>query len=337
MNQIKVVDETGQVFESLRSCLMHHGISVSYTNGKTAARLRRNGFITVHGHKFTLVHDEPKGDAAAPVDPLYAKLKQRYTTKELEQIARGEGIQKSYIPYPEIHLTGRHHRMVVMSDTHIGSIYSPPEWHDVVADFVNDPANRIECVLHCGDIVEGLKIGRAGTQIYELSELGFDAQRQRAVELMSKYSKPIYIISGNHDMYFKEYAGANIVQSICDAVPNMTYIGHDSADIKVDGCIIRLFHGQDGSAYSLGYRLQKLVESYTGGQKPNILLAGHVHKYVHIFERNIQAVSVPCMQMQTSFMRGRKLAAHTGFLVIDFEVNDGNISSFSVQLFPFYG
>ena len=147
---------------------------------------------------------------------------------------------------------------------------------------------------------------------------------------------PIYIISGNHDFYYQEFAGANMIKSISEALDNVTYIGHDSADIDVDGAIIRLFHGGDGSSYALSYRLQKLCEAITGGEKPNILLAGHVHKFCYIFERNIHAISVPCMQTQTAFMRGKKLAAHTGFLQLDFDVLDKSIKNLSVKFFPFY-
>jgi len=332
-----VTVDNEQVFPSLNKAIKSVFGSTAKASGGLTKRVQEDRAVSYKGHTFSYGDTTTQPvQPAQPVDPLFAKLLERYSPQELAQIAKGEGISRNTTHYPEIHLKGKHHRMLVMSDTHIGSIYSPEEWHDTVSEFANDPANKIECILHCGDIVEGLKIGRAGTQIYELSAIGFDAQRDKAVELMSKYHKPIYIISGNHDFYFKEFAGANIVKAICDAVPNMTYIGHDSADIEIDGCTIRLFHGGDGSSYALSYRMQKLVEAINGGHKPNILLAGHTHKYVHIFERNIHAVSVPTMQAQTGFMRAKKLSAHTGFLVIDFDTLNGGIANFSVTLYPFY-
>lgn len=130
--------------------------------------------------------------------------------------------------------------------------------------------------------------------------------------------------------------GTTVVKAVCDMLPNMTYIGQDSADIDVGGCTIRLFHGGDGNSYALSYRLQKLCEAITGGSKPNILLAGHVHKFCYIFDRNIHAISVPAMQSQTSFMRARKLAAHTGFLILDFDAQEGSICNLSVNYYPFY-
>ena len=268
-------------------------------------------------------------------DNIYELLKERYTEKELFLLSKGEGLEDKNIKYPEIHLHGRHHRIGVISDGHLGSKYSPLEWH--YQAFKTFEKENCECILHCGDVVEGLTPRRISTQIYELTHIGYKAQRDLAIEVFSKSNLITYCISGNHDFYFNEFAGANIVEDICSAVPKMKYMGHDQADIDIDGITIRLFHGIDGNSYALSYRLQKLIESFTGGKKPNILLAGHVHKYCHIFERHINAVSVPTLQMQTPFMRGKKLAAHTGFIIIDFDVINGGVCNFSVKLYPFYG
>lgn len=334
----KVIDELGREFKSLYAATNAWGLYG--TGGSNVEKLQRKGQITIHGHTFKLSDEDYIPPAFVPhsasgeISPVFEKLAARYSPKELEQLANGEGIERRRIDYPEIHLHGRHHHFVVISDTHIGSVYSPDEWHDIVADYANE--NGVEAVLHCGDLVDGVKISRAGTQIYELSEVGFEAQKAKAVELLGKYEVPVYIISGNHDAYYKEFAGANVVASVAQELPNVTHIGDDEADIEIDGVTIRLFHGGDGNSYALSYRLQKLVEAITGGHKPNILLAGHVHKFCYIFERNIHAISVPCLQMQTAYMRGKKLAAHTGFLDLQFDVINGGVCNLSVTLFPFY-
>ena len=334
----KVIDELGREFKSLYAACRAWGLYG--TGGSSVEKLERKGQTTIHGHTFKLSDEDyiPPAfvthSASGEISPVFEKLAARYSPKELEQLANGEGIERRRIDYPEIHLHGRHHHFVVISDTHIGSVYSPDEWHDIVSDYANE--NCVEAVLHCGDLTDGVKISRSGTQIYELSEVGFEAQKAKAVELLGKYEVPVYIISGNHDAYYKEYAGANVVASVAQELPNVTHIGDDEADIEIDGVTIRLFHGGDGNSYALSYRLQKLVEAITGGRKPNILLAGHVHKFCYIFERNIHAISVPCLQMQTAFMRGKKLAAHTGFLDLQFDVIDGGICNLAVKLFPFY-
>lgn len=341
-----VLDEDGRKFKTLWKATKANGLTYG---GKEFNRLRDSGYCLIKGHSFR-IYEGPEGEEepdikpipkpkSAPVqkyqDPIIARLKRRYSDAEIDAIARGEGIERRKVVFPEIKLSGVHHKFIVISDTHIGSVYSPEEWHDIVSEYVN--THDVEAVLHCGDLVEGMKIGRIGTQIYELSDIGYEAQKSKAAALLKKYDVPVFIISGNHDFYYQEYAGANIIKTIADELPNVTYIGHDSADIDVDGAIVRLFHGGDGSnSYAVSYRLQKLCEAITGGDKPNILLAGHVHKFCYILERNIHAISVPCMQMQTNFMRGKKLAAHTGFLELEFDVFDKSVRNLSVKLFPFY-
>ena len=265
---------------------------------------------------------------------LLIAIKNRYSDKEIEYLLKGEGVHNINLKYPTINLAGKHHKIGVMSDGHIGSIYSPRDWHYAAFDKFDE--EKVDCVLHCGDVVEGVKISRFGTQIWELSEIGYKAQKAAAIEVFSRCKQKIYCISGNHDFFFQEYTGADIVEDICSAVPNMTYLGNNQADIVIDGAIVRLFHGGDGSSYATSYRLQKLIESITGGKKPNIFLAGHVHKMCYLFERMVHAVSVPALQMQTSFMQKKKLAAHTGFLIIEFDTNPLGVANFSVRNFPFY-
>ena len=332
-----ILDEQGRHFSSLWAATKANGV---VCGGALLKRLNKKGICKSGGHTFYLYEDsQPEQPQTTNIviqkDPTMERLRKRYSESEIEAIARGEGIERRVIVFPEIRLTGRHHKFIVISDTHIGSVYSPYEWHDVVSDYANK--SGAEAVLHCGDLVEGMKIQRIGTQIYELSDIGYEAQKARAMELLSKYKVPMYIISGNHDFYYQEYAGANIIKSLADSLDNLTYIGHDTADIDIDGATVRLFHGGDGSnSYAVSYRLQKLCEAITGGSKPNILIAGHVHKFCYIFERNIHAISAPCMQMQTNFMRGKKLAAHTGFLELEFDVNDHNICNLGIKYFPFY-
>lgn len=334
-----VYDEEGRQHQSLKAACRFHSIT---DDGRMYSLLRRDGYVAKAGHCFSSrplsAEDMESGSEVASAPPsadalIVRQLRERYTEDEIERILSGEGLARP-VEYPRIELHGKRHRMMVISDTHVGSRFSPYEWHDIAARTAREEG--CDCVLHCGDLTEGMKIARMGTQMYELTDLGYESQRDRAVELMSKYEMPIYIISGNHDAYFREYAGADIVKAVAERVDGMEYLGYDSADIDVEGAVVRLWHGGDGNAYALSYRLQKVIEALPGGKKPDILLAGHVHKFCHIFERNVHGISVPCMQMQTDWMRGKKMAAHTGFLILDFEVSNGCVCNLSVRLFPFY-
>ena len=266
-------------------------------------------------------------------DKILLALKERYSKEELNLLIKGEGLHDKNSDYAEIHLHGNHHKIGVISDTHWGSKYTPEEWcREAFKTFEQE---QCECVLHCGDLTDGLCPSRAKTHIYELSQIGYSAQKIYAVRMLSLCKLPIYVLSGNHDSWYKD-VGADIVEDVCEEVDNAIYIGNNQADIDIDGIKIRLFHGLDGSSYAVSYRLQKIVEGFSGGNKPNILLCGHTHKYCNIFERNIQVVSIPSLQAQTPWMAGKKLSAHTGFVIIDFDVFDKQVCNFKVQLFPYY-
>lgn len=341
-SSIRVIDQDGREFASITDAVRHYGCEAFSSNASRGIRMRgfyecvSRGFSLrpIKGEKGVIREDEGESRGIAPpaLSGALKAIAERYSEDELEMLAKGELHDKS-LRYPKVHIHGEHHRIGVMSDTHIGSVYSPDEW---IATALRDMEEAgCECVLHCGDLVEGLKTGRMGTQIYELSELGYKAQRDKAVALFSQSSLPIYCISGNHDYFFHENAGANIVEDICEKVENMTYLGHDQADIDVDGATIRLFHGGDGSSYAVSYRSQKLCESFPMGKKPDILLAGHVHKFDWCNWEGVKAISVPCLQMQSGWMRGRKLAAHCGYLILDFEVYDGRVCRLATELVPF--
>ena len=197
-----VIDENGNKYKSLWAAGKVYGFSAG---GHSIERLKRTGHCNCHGYHFRLILEDGDVDGKKVIvqrDPIVERLRQRYSDSEIEAIARGEGIERRRIDFPEIRLSGKHHKFVVISDTHIGSVYSPMEWHEVVSNYVKK--SGAEAVLHCGDLVEGMKISRIGTQMYELSDLGYEAQRDSAVRALSLYDVPVYIISGNHDFYYQE-------------------------------------------------------------------------------------------------------------------------------------
>ena len=147
----------------------------------------------------------------------------------------------------------------------------------------------------------------------------------------------IYAISGNHDRWYIKSSGANAMGDIDKELKNFHFLGHDEGEISLKGkAVLRLWHGEDGSSYALSYRLQKILESLTGGQKPNAMIVGHVHKYVDIFERHVLCTSIGCIQSQTRWMRSKRISAHTGFAIIDYWVNNQGICKKILDWRPFY-
>ena len=77
--------------------------------------------------------------------------------------------------------------------------------------------------------------------------------------------------------------------------------------------------------------------SYQGGEKPNVLLIGHYHKFEYGYPREVHTVQAGCTEDQSPFMRKKKIAAHVGGCTIEFDQDDkGIIHNFKVAWHPFY-
>lgn len=265
---------------------------------------------------------------------LISQIVQNYSDKELEAIAKGGRIVPGYGKVPIIDFEGQRIRVGAMTDTHIGSLKMPPE--RIYQAFEEFKKEKVDFIVHAGDVTEGMS-NRQG-HIYELSSLGYSNQKALAVEIFKQWTdSDIYAIDGNHDRWYIKSNGAKIVEEIASSVDNFHFIGHDEGDISLKGkAILKLWHGEDGNSYALSYRLQKILESLTGGEKPNAMICGHTHKFVDIFERHVFCTSIGSMQSQTPWMRGKRIAAHTGFAIIDYWVNDKGICKKTSTWHPFY-
>jgi len=267
------------------------------------------------------------------ISSLLKKIGDQYSNQELQAIASGGRIMPGFAKVPVINFNGKHFRIGGMTDTHIGSSYFQEE--RVYQAFEEFEKQKCDFVTIAGDVTEGMS-NRPG-QIYELDHLGYHAQRQKSVEVLSEWNGKIYMISGNHDRWFLKSNGANIVLDIANMLPDAEFLGHDEGDISLNGkATLKLWHGEDGSSYAVSYRIQKVIESLSGGEKPSVMFFGHTHKSTYLFERNVHCYSLGCMESQSAWMRGKRLSAHVGFWIIDLWVNDQGISKSQGCFYPFY-
>lgn len=227
---------------------------------------------------------------------------------------------------------GEHYRFLWFTDPHMGEKH----FKEYVLESAFEESYRlgVKKAYLGGDVSEGMS-HRPG-QIYELDKIGYDAQKEYAIEQLNKFDGEIYMIDGNHDRWFIKSNGAIIVKDICLANENWHYLGHDEGDVEVNGVIIRMFHGEDSSSYATSYRVQKLVESFQGGEKPNILLTGHTHKQGLFFERNIHCILGGCIEFQTKWMRSKRISAHVGFWIVDAVIADKEVKSLTTTWYPIY-
>lgn len=268
----------------------------------------------------------------ASSDALYKKLCERFSPAELAAIANGKALNPSGIARPVIDFDGEEVCIGFVTDTHIGGKeFDDSLWYSFIAECERE---GVDMILHAGDVHEGMS--NRGDQVYGLEDIGVSAQMDHARKLFRSTDIPIKVIDGNHDRWGIKSNGLFMVRDLCRNLDHVEFIGCDIGDVIINGSRWMLWHGEDGSSYATSYRVQKIIESFTGGNKPSVLLCGHTHKQGYFFERNVHAVSGGALSYQSDWMRSTRKACHTGFHIIRARIKDGQIVRFSPTFYPFY-
>ena len=302
------------------------------------------GFLMLHGTAKTLEafsipeetlnrykrkYKQEFGDSS----DIVGRIRDKFTDEQMEDLL---AMDMSKRPKSKGNITfeGEDFKFLALSDTHIGSVYFEESY--LMAAMSEAKRQGCTAMLHGGDVLEGMST-RPG-QIYELSQIGYAAQRNKAVELLKQWELPLYFIVGNHDIWgnTKSGVGMDVGEDLQLRIPNSKYLGVHEGNIDVNGATFMLWHGEDGSSYASSYRVQKIIEAFTGGEKPQALFTAHTHKALYLFDRNVHAVSTGSIQRQSGFMRYKRLAAHTGFWIVSGKVRDGEITQFTPTWYPFY-
>lgn len=263
--------------------------------------------------------------------------KRKLSSSELETILKGteQAAPQQKVTWEDYF--GTRALFGVISDSHIGSNMFDYNFAEHVAKEFKK--RKIKVVYHAGDILEGMS-GRDG-QVYELSEIGFENQMDKAVQVIGGLFGGMKVrgINGNHDLWYmkKNNGGVNVGRNLAERCKNFAYLGDMEANIKLHPKVsMKLFHANDGTAYATSYKLQKLIESFTGGEKPEVVFSGHYHKAMYMFCRNVHGFESGTLCGQTEWMRGKKIPAHKGAWIIDVEMGKGGIGRFGCEFIPGY-
>jgi len=263
------------------------------------------------------------------------KINENYTPAELQAIARGGRVQPSEHKVPIINFKGETCKFAFFADPHSGSIYFVEKfWNKAIELCIEE---KVKFIALGGDVTEGVDMSKGG-HLYDLTHIGYKDQRNYGITLLKKWPGDWEVIDGNHDRWYQKRnnAGAIIVEDICEHVPKADFLGQDEGHINVKGVDICLFHGEDGSSYAISYRPQKIVEAYTGGEKPQVLLIAHGHKQGYFFYRHVHVLSGGAMCRQSKYMRSHRLANHMGFHIIEMTIRDGQVCRFKPEWIPSY-
>lgn len=240
---------------------------------------------------------------------------------------------------------GKWFRHGLVSDTHICSTYQRLDVLNAAYDHFE--AEGIREVFHAGNWIDG----EARFNKHELlTAPGFENQVKYFLDnYPNKVSINTRIISGDdHEGFYQQSFGVDVGRRLEQTARSrgrndIFNLGYAEVDIpfaaKKGGkeAILRVVHAGGGSSYATSYSVQKLVESYSGGSRPQILYVGHYHKSEFLHYRNTAIIQAGCMEDQSLFMRKKKLSAHVGFWTVSFQVDsDGAVTRFNPEYFPFY-
>lgn len=224
-------------------------------------------------------------------------------------------------------IRGKRVRLAVISDTHFGSKYQQTTYlHNFLAY-----AEERDChmVVHGGDVTDGPFRRHHNPHEVWLHDYGatvdYVASERAIPELRSKRTRrriPQAWISGNHDDWWLDDGGPDIVADICSRRPDIDYLGRSGGLIRFGDVLIEVFHPNEGGAYALSYKLQKHIEGMPPEEKPHIYLAGNYHKSIHLpGYRNVEGFLLPAYQSRTHWMRGKRLASIVGGIILEFGID----------------
>lgn len=229
-----------------------------------------------------------------------------------------------------------------VSDTHLGSKYERLDVLEALYDIFSD--SGVEVVYHGGNILDG----EAKFNKYDIYVHGVEGQVKNVVEKYPQRKGIVtkFITGDDHEGWYVQREHINIGDRIVEVAKqhgreDLIHLGYMEADIEYKqekgSSIIRVIHAGGGSSYAVSYTSQKYVESLQGGEKPQIVLVGHFHKFDYSYLRNVYIIQGGCTQDQTPFLRKKRIEAHIGGVILWVKQNElGIFTSVKVEWIPFF-
>jgi len=230
------------------------------------------------------------------------------------------------------------------SDNHLCNYNSREDVLHALYDIFEDEGLRI--IYNGGNMIDG----EFRWNMNEIHTRGGTAQLKYCAQNFP-YREGIqthFVVGDDHEGWYVQREGFNVGKYLVDhrkdlGYDDFKYLGYAEADILLSEpeqkhkSYMRLVHAGGGTAYATSYTMQKLVESYQGGEKPAIVLAGHYHKFDHSFPREVHAIQLGTTCDQTLWMRKKKIQAMVGGGIIEcHRAIDGTINRVKVEFISFY-
>lgn len=282
-----------------------------------------------------LVQNNP-GDAAAPESAKIIEEKGAHLAVDPHAELKGRHVLRKVLS------VGKWRTLGLVADTHLAC--REERLAELHATYDLFAAEGIKQVFHAGNLVDGYipRINQASVLTPSI-----DGQTQYAVDNYPQRDgiTTYYITGDDHEGWWIKtgFNWGKYLEQVARAAgrKDLKYIGHVEADVELPArhgsAIMKVQHPGGGSAYARSYTAQKQIESFEGGEKPQILVQGHYHVSNFMQDRNCYVVGMPGFQDQTVFARKKRLRMEIGGAIIRFlQHPDGSIHRFQIEWIRYF-
>jgi len=239
-------------------------------------------------------------------------------------------------------IKGLNYKFGAISDTHLGSKYERLDVLNALYDIFEKEGIKI--VLHGGNYVDGeFRFNKFETKTH-----GFDEMIDYFLKNYPKRKgiKTLFISGDDHEGWWTQQTGIDPGRVLVERQKeygrnDLVYLGYQEANIELKSAkgkaLLKILHGGMGTSYADSYRTQKMVESFSEGEKPHILLVGHYHKAIYHTPRGVHTLLLGTTQGQTRFMRKKELKAYLGGWIVEInQAPSGEINRFKPEWIQFW-
>lgn len=234
----------------------------------------------------------------------------------------------------------------VVADTHIGSKYARLDiLHDLYDIYARDGITK---VYHAGNWVEGV----ARFNKFDLlpGAHGMEEQVEMFIRDYPQRSgmNTFFIDGDDHEGWWSQREGVEVgrfaeMKAHKAGRADLRYLSYMEAFItlrhKRTGAANKMLvqHPGGGSSYAESYTVQKIIESFQGGEKPAILICGHYHKMSYNLVRNVHALQPGCTKDQDIWGRKKRLHYTLGGVSIRMKMDEkGAIVRFQPEFHQYF-
>ena len=195
-----------------------------------------------------------------------------------------------------------HIKIGIVTDTHIGSKYQ--QITALHRFYEEAQLEGVETFFHIGDLSDGFNVyGRSNNHLQEVFLISFDDTKQYIVDNYPVVKKgKTYMIDGNHDLFWYNLCGVDIVKEVAQKRSDIEYLGRDEALVIYEGYNMLLHHGSGKNTINRAYKLQRLIDTKKAEFSDlDFVFQGHYHNHYFLPYKNVFGFQGGCFQGKTPF------------------------------------